>query len=373
MRKLRTRISAVAAAVAAVTATGLTIGTPMASAQHTGSQADDHPDFSPSSTSWTSDLRGWAFGWSGCDAGTCATLLRTADGGDTWTDSTPPPLQPSDNGTPARILFTGRGHDLVGLATDGRTLYVTRDHARSWRQVRLPGAGFVGDVDATRRHLYVAGVSRHGDRVTTRLYRSPVARDHFTRVQGVHRSGTGTPASTLTDISTTRRAVDVAFSSWNAFVSVWTSPDGRTFTKTSPCGKLAATRLGAGSRQLTYVLCSYNPGRGHMYKRLKSSTGGDFDTIGMAPTAGITSDFAAAGPSTVAIGATGGDAAFVHLSTDGGRTWRTTLAAPDTGPVLDLRFTDAEHGTLVAGYPDLGTSVVYRSTDGGLHWSPVSF
>ena len=59
------------------------------------------------------------------------------------------------------------------------------------------------------------------------------------------------------------------------------------------------------------------------------------------------------------------------MSFDGGQTWQTPFVAVETGPVLDLAFQDAEHGVLVAGYEDLGTTVVYRTVDGGHRWTEL--
>jgi len=47
------------------------------------------------------------------------------------------------------------------------------------------------------------------------------------------------------------------------------------------------------------------------------------------------------------------------------------LFEPETGPVTDLDYQDAEHGTLVAGQAALGTSQLFRTVDGGHTWQPV--
>ncbi|MGW5365420.1 WD40/YVTN/BNR-like repeat-containing protein [Actinopolymorpha pittospori] len=75
---------------------------------------------------------------------------------------------------------------------------------------------------------------------------------------------------------------------------------------------------------------------------------------------------------TLAVGATGGDESFVHMSFDGGHTWETTLAVSERGPVFDLAFSDSQHGTLVCGNPDLHNSELYRTSDGGHTWEPFT-
>ena len=74
-----------------------------------------------------------------------------------------------------------------------------------------------------------------------------------------------------------------------------------------------------------------------------------------------------------AIWAAGHDGVIVH-STDGGRTWTRRRASPwsydlvdpsEGVPVLDLLFTDADHGFAVGAY-----SLMLVTDDGGVTWTP---
>jgi photosystem II stability/assembly factor-like uncharacterized protein len=68
-------------------------------------------------------------------------------------------------------------------------------------------------------------------------------------------------------------------------------------------------------------------------------------------------------------------AAPLQLTTDGGRSWQPVLAPPDTGEFLWLGFTDASVGYAVAvvGQNLPQTGQLWRTADGGSHWSLVHF
>jgi len=338
----------------------------------TTSAASAAVEVSPSSTSWTSTTEGWVLGWSPCDTAVCATLVHTTDAGATWARETAPPVTPSEYGNQARVFFAERGKRTVGLATNGEALYATYDGAQSWQETSLADYDRVGDIAATARQVYVAAQRETATGVDTQVFSAHIGRPDWSPVDGFAASHPGSLASTLTDLSATPKALSFAVSSFGEFVQVWTTTKPHRHVVAAPCDAFASTRVAAVARDREFVLCSSNPGRGAMDKEAKSSPDGSaFDSVGLAPRLGITTDFAAADGSTLAVGATGGDMGIVHMSYDGGSTWETTFGVPDTGPVLDLHFQDATHGTLVTGYPGLGTSAVFRTVDAGHTWTEV--
>jgi hypothetical protein len=71
---------------------------------------------------------------------------------------------------------------------------------------------------------------------------------------------------------------------------------------------------------------------------------------------------------TVAVGAIGAGAAFVHRH-------RHRMADPTRAgrsPISDLTFTDATHGFLVWGGPPWSEAAVFRTSDAGATWTPIT-
>lgn len=337
------------------------------------SPAQGQDPFAPSSTTWTSPTDGWVLGWIPCGDTLCAELRRTTDGGRSWSEANAPDVRPSEYGEQTRVFFAERGRRSIGLVTAGRELYVSFDGARTWQREDL-GLDRYGAIDATRESVYLAGLTATDSTVSTRVFSTPIKKRRWTRVRGIEMSNPGGAATTLTDVATEDRAVQASTSSFGGEGRVWSAPKGKRFTTASPCNEWSAMRVGAASAARQFTLCTYNAGRGHSDKELKATTDGvSYSTMSMAPRIGITTDFAVADESTLAIGATGGDMGIVLISFDGGQTWESTLAEPNTGPVVDLDFQDSSHGTLVTGYPTLGTSRVYRTVDGGRTWIRQGF
>jgi photosystem II stability/assembly factor-like uncharacterized protein len=66
----------------------------------------------------------------------------------------------------------------------------------------------------------------------------------------------------------------------------------------------------------------------------------------------------------------------VFATADGGRTWTESAVFKTSAPVARLSFADASHGWLLLGQvfsaPGQPVSWLYRTSDGGLHWSPAA-
>ncbi len=347
------------------------------------------PGFSPSSTSWTTPRDGWVFGYSLCwpsgpgEGGQCPVLLHTTDGGAHWTRMPAPPIRSSPSHDQVRVSFASRfgdftHHRSIGLITNGLELYASYDGGRTWRAEQLAGDRqpvFVGDLAATHRSAYVLLASGTGQDRRTEVYRSPIGERAWSAVPGVRIPGSGGAAYASGAVAARVSSVAVSLGQVFSPTRYWTSAsDGGDWTsRSTPCREEASTDLGLTAPGAVYALCSSNPGRGRMDKDVRQAgEGGTFTTVGSAPATGITTDFAVSPSGTLAVGATGGDESFVHVSFDGGRSWQTTMAVPERGPVHDLAFTDDRHGTLVAGYPGLRTSQLYRTDDGGRTWEPFT-
>jgi photosystem II stability/assembly factor-like uncharacterized protein len=66
----------------------------------------------------------------------------------------------------------------------------------------------------------------------------------------------------------------------------------------------------------------------------------------------------------------------VFVTADGGRTWTESAVFQTSAPVARLSFADASHGWLLLGQvfsgPGQPVTWLYRTSDGGRHWSPAA-
>jgi photosystem II stability/assembly factor-like uncharacterized protein len=66
----------------------------------------------------------------------------------------------------------------------------------------------------------------------------------------------------------------------------------------------------------------------------------------------------------------------VFVTADGGRTWTESAVFTTSAPAARLSFADASHGWLLLGPvfsgPGEPVTWLYRTSDGGLHWSPAA-
>ena len=339
------------------------VGLPAVAAAAPGSGAAP-PGFVPSSTSWTSQRNGWVLGFAPCEQGQCASLLRTFDAGRHWLRSPAPAVQPSPEHDQVRVHFA---NDLDGLVTDGHRLFASHTAGLVWRQVPLPEAE-IGAIAANDRFLYAIVSGTAG----TRLYSTPLHVDRWAPVPGVE-----LPESGGGDVIASGTSAFVALTAIFQSAGYWSSTDGRDWRPSEPpCAVDAVPLLGLARERAPFApfaLCSHDPGRGFMAKDLeRAQADGTFSFVGSAPPAGITTGFDAASSSTVAIAAVGAGFDFVHRGTAGGTTWDTPFVGDDL-PLYDLAFTDPRHATMVAGGPGWPSATVYRSTDAGTTWTPLTF
>jgi hypothetical protein len=325
------------------------------------------PGFTPSSTSWTSDRQGWLLGFTPCPSGQCPALLRTVDGGARWWPAGTPPVRLSPRNFQVRVFFADGE---VGLVTDGERLYATHTAGRRWQRVRLPATGTsvtIGALAANDQALYAIVDDDSG----TRLYSAPLHVTRWRPVLGVALPGPGEPGGGG-DVVATGHTAHVVLDDLFVAGGYWSTTGGAWQPAEPPCDVDAVPDLGLAPDGALYALCSYDPGMGFMFKDLKRpNPGGGFTFVGSAPVDGITTAFAAASATTVAVGAIGEGAAFVHRGTGGGAEWQTPLVL-DGVPISDLTFTDATHGFLMWGGPPWSEAAVYRTSDAGATWAPIA-
>ncbi|MGW4211989.1 hypothetical protein ACWEIJ_28620 [Lentzea sp. NPDC004789] len=289
--------------------------------------------------------RGWVLGVDTlCPTAKCTQLVRTLDGGASWTRVKTPPLSVPETDR-LRVVFA---NDAAGMVTDGEQLFVTSNGGTRWEPSGIKGiVGALGfDSSGFLAVIY--------DGTSSRLFHRELWFGSWQPVPGVEVKGQafGAIADGQVSLST--------FGQENRY---WTRSPAGWLEETPPCDIFSATRLGTLGAD-RYALCSFDPGFGNMTKELRKAVDGVFRTVSVPPREGITTGFAIS-PEAALVAATGRDWSFVHRGP--GDKWATPLTLG--GPAFeDLAFSDARHATLVRGGPGQEFAEVYRSDDAGLNW-----
>ncbi len=302
----------------------------------------------PASTSWVSGDRGWVLGLDTlCQTAKCPQLIRTLDGGASWTRVKTPPLAIPETDR-LRVLFA---NDAAGMVTDGEQLFVTSNGGTRWEPSGIKGTvGALGfDHSGFLAVIY--------DGTSSRLFHRELWFGSWQPVPGVEVKG-----QAYGDIADGQVSLSVVFRE-NRY---WTRSPAGWMEEPAPCTVESATQLGTVGTD-RYALCSFDPGFGNMTKELRKSEGGPFKTVSVPPREGITTGFAISSEAAL-VAATGRDWSFVHRGP--GEKWDTllTLGGP---PFEDLAFADPRNAALVRGGPGQEFAEVYRSDDAGLNWKLV--
>ncbi|WP_394617927.1 hypothetical protein JNUCC0626_02160 [Lentzea sp. JNUCC 0626] len=303
----------------------------------------------PASTSWTSADRGFVLGLDTlCQTANCPQLVRTFDGGTTWTRVKTPPLSVPETDR-LRVLFA---NDAAGMVTDGEQLFVTSNGGTRWEASGLKGTvGALGfDSSGFLAVIY--------DGTASRLFQRPLWFGTWQPVPGVEIPGQARGEIADGQVSLAR------FGEENRY---WVRSGAGWSEEPAPCDQFAATRLGTVDAA-RYALCSFDPGFGNMSKEVRRSDGGPFKTVSAPPREGITTGFAVSSEAAL-VAATGRDWSFVHHGL--GEKWDTPFVLGGS-PFEDLAFSDVRHATLVRGGPGQEFAEVYRSDDAGLTWRILS-
>ena len=227
----------------------------------------------PASTSWVSADRGWVLGADTlCPTAKCAQLVRTLDGGASWTRVKTPPLTVPETDR-LRVVFA---NDAAGMVTDGEQLFVTSNGGNGWLASGIKGTvGALSFDDNGFLAVIYDGTCR-------RLFHRELWFGSWKPVPGIEVKG-----QAFGDIAPGHVSLAV-FGQDNRY---WTRSPAGWREELAPCDIFAATRLGTVGAD-RYALCSFDPGFGNMSKELRRSEGGPFKTVSVAPREGITLGFA---------------------------------------------------------------------------------
>jgi hypothetical protein len=350
--------------------------------------------FAVLSMSFVSDSRGFALGTVPCGAGRCVALLTTTDGGATWRALTPPTRTAASYGICAHgspcVQQVRFATPRIGYAFDP-SLLMTTDGGRSWR--RLPAAG-VSSLEAANGTVVRVASPRPG--CSGLPY----------QVQAGPSGGTAWSALTAPPIVMIcppvlyrqgSRLVLVGYGNAAGGVPATaridrSANDGRTWAAgPDRCGGKDgyASGVAIAPPDVLVLLCRHQTplpsGRyGPAWVRVSTNGGATFGPDQSVPSLasaerGLITGYqiAAAGAGRLLVAETASKDSYVLLSTDGGRTWSTTLRpagssdATATGPgtpgLLLVGFQDGRTARIAQG----GT--VWTTTDGGRTWRAGSF
>ncbi len=338
-------------------------------------------DFAPSSVSFASAELGWAAGRGSCDAGTCLWVLRTTDGGRTWTAAAAPRPDPGASiGLPTSIRFA----DAVDGWLYGAGLWATHDGGATWSAVTIPGVApttRIRDLQAAGGTVYAAVLEDGG---AVRVASAPVDRDAWTLAAPSIQPGAGPVPSPelLLAPAAPDGAAAAGATGWlievdRSVVGGLRLEGGEWRTWTPPCLDAAGPAILVGTSPTDVdALCDVGVWSTPKGIELRSST--DAGTTfwprpGTVPL-GSLQDAAAAASTIVAAGngRNGSDGSALAASFDGGRTW--TRVGPSTidGIVTDLAFADPLDAAAVAVTGD-SRGRLLTSADGGRTWVVGSF
>jgi hypothetical protein len=303
--------------------------------------------FEPASITWISLRQGWLLGHAPCAAGTCLSLARTRDGGQTW-HGVPAPAITADG-----VRFADEQNGWIF----GADLYATHDGGFTWTKV--DGLSGVTNLEVAKGRAWAeASWSVNPD--SRVVYTSSVPSDDWHQIGDM-------PVSS-----------PIAMHNGIGWV---VGPDGGLFVltatgfdvRTDPCGlESDIGAIAAVDDQTVAVVCGSDVAAGSETKQVNLSHDGghdDYTIVGEAPRGGILTAGAVASPTTFVIAATSG-ASFLYRTTDSGATWTTVFEDASGGaPITDLGFTDATHGVAVL---QSQPSVLLRTSDGGATWTKAS-
>lgn len=265
------------------------------------------------------------------------SVLRTADGGRTWSRRTAVPGAGAAGGTfaPTDIDFTSQAEG-VAATTQGR-LYRTTDGALSWTLVREFAAGIKDVYFATPTVGFAVGASLHRTKDGGATWESGAIGTFF--LSGIR------CADAFTCILTTQAGTSL----------MRTTDGGGTLTTVSPSSKkLLAAAFGAGLQ----VVAAGEDGT-----TVRSGDGGrTWAPVGERLAQPLTRLRAVSASLVFAVGPNG----TLARSSDGGETW-TELGVSTSEDVVDVSFADA-----FVGYAVDAIGTVLRTDNGGVSWQILS-
>ena len=347
--------------------------------------------FQAVSVTFASPDLGWVLGTAQCSSPPCTSILRTADGGQTWI-AISAPRTPILGAALAAEAAVGSGIGGLRFADPndgwafGPDLWATHDGGVTWHQVTIPGmdAGQVVALEASGGYVHAAlydltGTSSPAVRVAT----SPIGTDAWQLSTATVPIGAGPVPGTQLVLSGT--------SGWllqvdRTVVGGARLVNGTWVAWTPPCASVVGPAVLAASSPTELVAaCDVGlwstPKGEHLY--VSHDGGTTFAETGSPVPLDQTAEIASPASGSVFVAGTTSQGSAIVGSVDGGTNWQTTLRVAQSGSqdatFTYLGFTTSTQGVAITasgagtsnGLQQVGTLLMTR--DGGQTWSKVSF
>lgn len=331
--------------------------------------------FEPTSATFVSADEGSVLGSVPCDATRCPAIVRTEDGGATW--SSIPAPRTTAGGGPGSVQAGGSGISSIRFADRlngwafGPELWATHDGGATWARLVIDGLPTGATVTALETAAGKVQAVLYDAAQDFRIASSAVGIDAW-RVASVRVPvGAGPVPQTQLVLSGARGWVlenDRVVTAGARFESgTWRSWPPVCLDVVGPAV------LAASSASDLVAVCDVglwgNPKGEHLFA--SKDGGATFAETGTRPP--ISSAVALATPdrSTIVIAGNDKNGAALVASFDGGQTWRTALH-PAAASFADLGFTTATQGVVIAT-DERGVGHLLLTHDAGLTWTPVAF
>lgn len=336
-------------------------------------------NFEPGSVSFPSASDGFVLGEVPCGTADCPSMLKTTNGGRTWTTVGVPNtayLEPSEQQpeTINQVMFANSND---GWAF-GPALWATTNGGASWHMETVGGPVLAMMSAGGNAYAVVGSCYQSSSKCaqpTDKVEKTAVGPGIWAPIPGL--KGVGT----TTYLATTGSTVFIAlWSKLNGPAVIWQSSNGTSWQHHAeacyqPSQAVDLAGLAAATSTTVYELCAGNPGAGQEEKYVEASTNGGASAhlAGRLSLGGLAGTFAAATTGDIAVGAASG-ASFIYHSGNGGKSWGTTTFNDGGAGLSDLQFAGAALGAVVEGRPGLGGSDrLWLSRNGGGSWAAAQF
>ena len=325
---------------------------------------------SPVSVTFGSATDGWVLGTGTCPSGPCAAIVRTTDGGGTWTTVPAPAASvvpgSGQGGAPgiSRLRFA----DARNGWAYGPDLWATHDGGVTWARLTIAGVtagSTVVALEAGNGSVHAAVADGQGYRVASssvgtddfRLsaVRVPVGAGPVPAVQLVLSGAAGWLLENDRTVVGGARLVNGAWVAWQP-----------------PClNVVGPAYLAASSSTELAAACDVglwsSPTGSHLF--VSHDGGSSFVEAASAVPLTMTAAIAAASPSVAVVGGTDATGAALVATFDAGRTW-SVVARLGTADLADLGFTTPTQGVVVTTSADKPATLM-MTRDGGRTWRAV--
>ena len=327
--------------------------------------------FEPVSATFVSAANGWVLGTVPCSGTVCPAIVRTTDGGATWSSINAPRTTIDVPGG-----LTGKGISALRFANAsdgwafGPELWATHDGGATWSRVAIPGLPATTAVAALETARGMAHAVAYDGDTNFRIATSPIAADNWHLSNVLVPVGAGpVPQIQLVlagDVGWVLQNDRTVVNGARLVAATWQSWD-------PPCLDVVGPAILAASSATDLIaVCDEGLWSTPTGQHLWSSIDGGVTFTRVGGRLPINSAVAVATPegSTIVVAGSLSSGEGLLTSFDGGRTWPSTLNAGMVG-ITQLGFTTKTQGLVITDKSGVGQMLMTH--DGGRTWTHVAF